>query len=898
MKTLSKFFGFLVAAVAATTVQAYSPASIVFDSPAETDRGSMFLGDGEIGALAWISADGTLHTVLQRTDSWDEAGRHIKVGQIDYATAAPVDAGSYRQELSLARGDFNATWKSGGKPVSVHYRVQWGDDHLAVCEIVGAPNASAKNVNWRFFPGGFMEKPAKDLEINFKYSSAKLASDVFTLAVSSDRALTGLPAGMFGWCHVNDNRTADKLFKFVDETQGLEGLGRPRMLNDRVFGAITRAEKSAEKTLFLTAVTCYWPCKGEADWRARTLGVLANQGWKLADEASKRAAHAAGWRTFWDHSHIELSPASTKVERKLVALPHNPKLPITFGANPRGGDRFSGTCTEAKLVIDGKTVFAGSPTVGVQFVPAPVSVKNTFTFSCTFKPAKLSANERLIDNITPGTGDGFLVDLLGDRVRVILGPQIFFHPAKLAVNAETKIEVEVSPYGDVVATVNGDRQKLADRRVDPVNDCRVANLAWAAQRYTTRLAAKGSIPLRFNGSLFTTRENGNPDFRRWGHGLWWQNCRLPYYPMFAAGDSELAEALFKTYAYDLLDFQMKRTRRHLGHGGAYFPECMQPWGDHFVGCYGVIPYKERKDKLQDAGWHKYEWVGQLELSLMMIYRYFYTEDGDWFKAKALPAIREYVRYFDEHYSLAANGRYDWFPAQAVETWWDCTAPMPEVAGLTRITELLLAMPQSLVGEADRALFAKIRSRIPELPTRKLDDGRIAYAPAARYEQNRNVEHPELYSVFPFRLCSFEKPNVALGRNAYDVHKPRHYCGWAQEELFACYLGMGEEAKKHFVHRVTTNSARGFRWPAYWGPNFDWRPDQCHGGNVQNIIQSMLLQFEGRKIFLAPAWTKDWNCSFKLHAPYQTTLEGRIENGQVKDLVVTPASRRADVVLCL
>ena len=117
-------------------------------------------------------------------------------------------------------------------------------------------------------------------------------------------------------------------------------------------------------------------------------------------------------------------------------------------------------------------------------------------------------------------------------------------------------------------------------------------------------------------------------------------------------------------------------------------------------------------------------------------------------------------------------------------------------------------------------------------------------------------------------------------------------------LGAVYFFMGEEAKKHFVHRVTTNSARGFRWPAYWGPNFDWRPDQCHGGNVQNIIQSMLLQFEGRKIFLAPAWTKDWNCSFKLHAPYQTTLEGRIENGQIKDLVVTPASRRADVVLCL
>ena len=113
---------------------------------------------------------------------------------------------------------------------------------------------------------------------------------------------------------------------------------------------------------------------------------------------------------------------------------------------------------------------------------------------------------------------------------------------------------------------------------------------------------------------------------------------------------------------------------------------------------------------------------------------------------------------------------------------------------------------------------------------------------------------------------------------------------------AAYLGLTEEAREHIADRALTHSKKIYRWPAYWGPNFDWCPDQDEGGIYQNTIQSMLMQVEGRRIFLLPAWPKDWNCSFKLHAPYSTTVEGRVEDGVVKDLVVTPASRRADVVL--
>lgn len=888
------FFRFMFVMASATAL-AYTPPAIVFNTPSANDRGAMLLGDGEVGAMAWVTADGTLHTYLQRSDSWNEVGEHVKVGGIDYVSSCPVDAGTFRQEMSLEHGEFSATWKSGGRPVSVSYRVQWGDAHLAVCAFDGAPEVVATNVNWRLFPGGVREFTAKELRRTVNFSYTEDAGFKQTFAVSADRLLAGYPPVLSGWCHVNRNSTVDQLLAFYDYTQATADLGKPDLLHNRCFGAITRTEKGVSgKTLFLSAITCFQPCAGEGEWTQRTCEVLSGKGWKLADEPARRAAHWAGWRSFWDRSHIEISPRSNDGKRTLFELPQNRKLPFAFGVSSDRQFPLKGACTKAELAFDGKVVFTGVPKAGDVLAPAPANVKNALRFDCEFTLSTTKPPQRLLDNITSGGPDGLLVDVLNGRLRVILGRRTLRHATKMVAGQPTTVAVEISPYGEVSATVNGVREDYPGPQATLAEECKAVNLAWAAQRFMTRCAGTGQLPIRFNGSLFLMNEKGNPDYRPWGHGFWWQNTRLPYYPLFAAGDLEMLDPLFRLYNYNLLEFLKRRTRRYLKHGGAFFPECMQPWGDHFVGCYGTRAFKDRTDKLQESGWHKYEWVGQLELSLMMLDYAAYQDDPVWFKDRALPAIREFVRYFDEHYRLAADGHYDWQPSQATETWWQCTDSMPEVAGLTRITERLLALPSEVVGAEDRALFTRIRARIPELPTRPLKDGRCAFAPARKYAKKCNCEHPEMYCIFPFRLCSFEKPNAEQGRATYEVRTDRLFHGWSQEELFACYLGMTEEARKHFVNRVLTHVQKKFRWPAYWGPNFNCCPDGDEGANVQNTLQSMLMQVDGDKIFLLPAWPKDWNGSFKLHAPHRTVLEGRIENGQVKDLVVTPASRRADV----
>jgi len=61
------------------------------------------------------------------------------------------------------------------------------------------------------------------------------------------------------------------------------------------------------------------------------------------------------------------------------------------------------------------------------------------------------------------------------------------------------------------------------------------------------------------------------------------------------------------------------------------------------------------------------------------------------------------------------------------------------------------------------------------------------------------------------------------------------------------------------------------------------------------FQSMLLQSDGGKVFLLPAWPKDWNVEFKLHAPQRTIVEGEYRDGRLVSLKVSPASRRPAVV---
>jgi hypothetical protein len=176
------------------------------------------------------------------------------------------------------------------------------------------------------------------------------------------------------------------------------------------------------------------------------------------------------------------------------------------------------------------------------------------------------------------------------------------------------------------------------------------------------------------------------------------------------------------------------------------------------------------------------------------------------------------------------------------------------------------------------------------------DGKAIILPAQNYDEPRNRENPELYAVFPYRLYGVGKPHLNLARDTYAARLYPFANCWGQDGVESALLGLTGEAKKTVVKEFTSYGNQEFPW--FWSKNSDWIPDMDNGGAGMMTLQFMLMQCDGVRIQLLPAWPGDWTADFKLRAPYQTTVSGHVEHGKVTGLKVDPDNRTKDVVVVL
>ncbi len=118
-----------------------------------------------------------------------------------------------------------------------------------------------------------------------------------------------------------------------------------------------------------------------------------------------------------------------------------------------------------------------------------------------------------------------------------------------------------------------------------------------------------------------------------------------------------------------------------------------------------------------------------------------------------------------------------------------------------------------------------------------------------------------------------------------------YIGWKQDNIFAARLGLTNEAWR-LTSLKLKNSPR--RFPAFWGPGFDWTPDHNWGGSGMIGLQEMLMQTDGNRILLFPSWPAGKDVHFKLNAPYNTTVEAELKDKKIVMLKISPEERRKDV----
>ena len=107
--------------------------------------------------------------------------------------------------------------------------------------------------------------------------------------------------------------------------------------------------------------------------------------------------------------------------------------------------------------------------------------------------------------------------------------------------------------------------------------------------------------------------------------------------------------------------------------------------------------------------------------------------------------------------------------------------------------------------------------------------------------------------------------LQTGINTWKNRKNRDNIGWQQQPIQAALLGLTDEAKNTLIERVK-NTAKGYRFPGFYGPNYDWTPDQDQPAVFMIGLQRMLMQCEGDKILIFPAWPERVGREFQTSRP--------------------------------
>ena len=431
-------------------------------------------------------------------------------------------------------------------------------------------------------------------------------------------------------------------------------------------------------------------------------------------------------------------------------------------------------------------------------------------------------------------------------------------------------------------------------------------------RYMLASNVHGREPTVFNGGVFTfvpKYVNGQaytPDYRQWGASYHAQNQRLVYWPMLKSGDFDMMLPVFETYRRGLANARA-RVRLHWGHAGCCFTEAPGPlmlpgpatYGFHEGGPRGRPEKLEPGVQVNTA--FNFIYQSQLEFAWMMLQHHRFSGLSI---EPYLPMIKQSVVFYDEHYQyrrkrrneppLSADGKLVISPSNALEGTPGVTNPAEAVAGLRRVLEELCALPEPLITAAERERFKAMVARVPGLPVGK--KGEKLYM---RVAANRRHAHPlssELYPLFPYDLFGLGKPDLEIMRNTWSFlpgSAKGHVISWSQMPIHAARLGDTGHARRLTQAKLDNGNRR---FPAFFPVGHDWQPDHNWGGSGMIALQEMLMQTLDDSIRLLPAWPEDWDADFKLHAPRQTTVEGRVRKGKLLELKVTPESRKKDVIV--
>ena len=201
-----------------------------------------------------------------------------------------------------------------------------------------------------------------------------------------------------------------------------------------------------------------------------------------------------------------------------------------------------------------------------------------------------------------------------------------------------------------------------------------------------RARGRGAYPIKFNGSIFNVDAkvkdvSYDADYRRWGGPYWFQNTRLIYWPMLAAGDSDLMQPFFADVGTrsacaapheGLFQSRWRILSRRRCISGELTPTRIT---------VGI----EKASRRCLGGEHVHpellHWQSGTAGDGSGLCRL--LPEGQAIRAIDClrPLADSIIVFFDQHYERDSDGRFRLSPSQSLETWQEAVNPLPDVAGL-------------------------------------------------------------------------------------------------------------------------------------------------------------------------------------------------------------------------
>jgi rhamnogalacturonyl hydrolase YesR len=282
--------------------------SVVWNSPSKDSRGSMPIGNGDIGANVWVEPNGDLVFYLSKTDAWSENARLLKLGKVRVTCdpALLTEATTFKQELDLSDGSIRIQATTGDITRRITFRV---DAHHPCVFVTVDANADT-TLTATFEPWRTARREIKGMEDRSAYGlHGKGAPRIF---VEPDTVVEGRSDSVL-WYHRNERSIWADNLKLQALGEWTERLEDP--LLHRTFGVLMRgaglthasptrlvSDKPGRRfELRLSALTAQTPT---ADAWIQKIEALDRS---IPAGADTAAAHAAWWKAFWERSWIVVS---------------------------------------------------------------------------------------------------------------------------------------------------------------------------------------------------------------------------------------------------------------------------------------------------------------------------------------------------------------------------------------------------------------------------------------------------------------------------------------------------------------------------------------------------------------------------------------------------------------